>query len=499
MTDVELRSGHVSRRASIAIDLGAESCRVSLLRWLNEFPDLRLVHRFANGPVRASDGSLRWPLRHIIDGLETGIRLAAELAPEGIASLAVDGWAVDYVRLNHSGRSLEDPFCYRDERNVLSEKELSKHLSVEFLREVTGVEQQPINTLYQLYADKLDGKTGFGWLNLPEYLLYQWGGQPVAEYTNASHTQLLALSTASWSEPIFRLAGLDLACAPTIVPAGTALGKLSGELATISQLRDTILIAPACHDTASAIAGISEQGEDWAYISSGTWSLVGTLVSEPLNFPEVRADNFTNLGAVGGQTLFHKGINGMWILKQCMDWWAQAGHPWELESLLLAAELEERPPELLKMDDPALMGVGKMPGRINAQRRARGHAQLSEHGMDAPKMVCLILHSLAERYAEVIARVRFHTQKELRRVVMVGGGAQIAMLRRLTAERTGLEVCLGPAESSTIGNLAVQCAVLEGSSPAKASDFLKEVRFWASRIQKTFPNHAASRSNQRSC
>jgi len=476
------RRAPADTRASVAIDLGAESCRVSLLRWTHGNPNLQLVHRFLNGPVRAADNSLRWPLQNIIAGVELGIQRAAELAPEGIGSIAVDGWAVDYVRLDRDGGALEDPFCYRDERNVSSAAMLHRRISAERLREITGIELQPINTLYQLYADKLSGKASVRWLNLPEYMLYRWGAEPVAEHTNASHTQLLNRFGANWSHEIFRAAELDVTCAPRIVPPGTTLGKLSGPLAAFPALRDTELIAPACHDTASAIAGIAERGEDWVYISCGTWSLVGTLIATPLNSRGVREDNFTNLGAVGGVTCFHKGINGMWVLKQCMDHWAEDGEPWNIVDLLLAAELEGVPSDLLYVDDPALMGMGDMPNRINAQRIAKGLACLPEHSKEAPAMVCLLLHSLAARYAEVIDRIRAHTNKNLRRIVMVGGGAQNATLRRLTGERTGLEVITGPLESSTVGNFAVQRAVLEGRSPTSSAEFAEEVAYWASQI-----------------
>ncbi len=489
MIDSDQPRKPADRRASIAVDLGAESCRVSLLRWPGDEPDLRLVHRFPNGPVRAADGSLRWPLQAIIDGVEQGIRRAAGLAPEGIASIAVDGWAVDYVRLDSAGSFLArsflgDPFCYRDQRNIAAAAALHQRISAESMRAITGVEQQPINTLYQLYADRLSGKAPGPWLNLPEYLLYRWGAEPVAEHTNASHTQLIDLSTRNWSPAIFHAAELNLGDAPRIVPAGTSLGRLSGPLADLPGLGDAELIAPACHDTASAIAGISEAEDDWAYISCGTWSLVGALLPVPLNSPAVRADNFTNLGAVGGMTCFHKGINGMWILKQCMDHWAQTGEPWNLVELLRAADLEDAPWDLMHIDDPALMGMGQMPSRINAQRAARGLPVLSEHSKDAPRMVSLLLHSLAARYAEVIERVRTHSGKRLRRIVMVGGGAQNALLRRLTAERTGLAVVTGPAESSTVGNLAVQRAVLEGFSSGSPESFSREVSLWASHIAR---------------
>ena len=208
------------RRASIAVDLGAESCRVSLLRWQEDAPSLTLVHRFPNGPVRATDGSLRWPLDTILTEVDKGVRRCAELAPEGIRSLGVDGWAVDYVRLDRDGNVLEPPFCYRDERNALAAATLHQHVSSERLREIAGIEQQPLNTLYQLYADHLSGRPATRWLNLPEYLLFRWGAEPVAEYTNASHTELVDLYAANWSREIFRAAVLDLTCAPRLVPPG---------------------------------------------------------------------------------------------------------------------------------------------------------------------------------------------------------------------------------------------------------------------------------------
>lgn len=485
MTQVAQTRVSTDRRASIAVDLGAESCRVSLLRWVGDQPDLWLVHRFPNGPVRHADGSLRWPLQQIVDGVENGVQRCAELALEGIASIAVDGWAVDYVRLDPSGQMPEDPFCYRDERNAKAASELHIRISPERMREITAVEQQPLNTVYQLYADTLAGKPSARWLNLPEYMLYRWGADPVAEYSNASHTQLVDPFSASWSREIFQAAGLNQSCAPRIVPAGSLLGKLAGPLATLPGLGDTDLIAPACHDTASAIAGISEPGEDWAYISCGTWSLVGRLVAHPLNAPSVRLDNFTNLGAIGGKTCFHKGINGMWILKQCMDHWAESGQNWDLPDLLRAADLEPTPVDLLHIDDPFLLGIGNMPARINAQRKSLGFPCLSESSSDAPAMISLLLYSLAARYADVISRVQEHSGKKLGRIVMVGGGAQNAMLRRLTAERTGLEVAVGPAESSTLGNFAIQRAVLGGASPGNSTQFADEVSAWAGRLART--------------
>lgn len=475
-------------RASIAVDLGAESCRVSLLRWKTQAgsvePELRLVHRFPNGPVVAGDGTLRWPLKTILEGIDAGVRLCAGLAPEGVRSLAVDGWAVDYVRLDEEGRHIEEPFCYRDVRAAATMSSLHERIDAGRLREITGIEIQPLNTLYQLYADLLSGRGPRRWLNLPEYCLFRWGAEPVGDHTNASHTQLVDMFARNWSREIFRATGLEIGCAPRIVPPGTMLGKLSGPLAGLPGLSDTDLIAPACHDTASAIAGIDETGEDWAYISCGTWSLVGTLLREPLNSPSIRQENFTNLGAVGGATCFHKSVNGMWMLKQCMDHWSRLGKPWALADLLQAADREPVPRDLLWVDDPSLLQMDDMPGRINAQRIALDLAPLPDESEAAPAYVSLILHSLAARYAEVLERIQSHANKEIGRIVMVGGGAQNATLRRLTAEKTSLEVIQGPAESSTIGNLAVQMAVLEERLSTNSIEFAFAVAGWAGALRE---------------
>jgi rhamnulokinase len=470
-------------RASIAVDLGAESCRVSLLRWVNGEPRISLVHRFPNGPIRHADNSARWPLRNIEAGVDEGMRRCAELAPEGIRSVAVDGWAVDYVRVDKFGKPLDEPFCYRDERNLASEQHLHTLISPERLIELTGVQQLSINTLYQLHADRLANlPPGRRWLNLPEYMLTRWGAEPVAEFSNATHTQLIDLYGRIWNHEIFDAAGLDPACAPRIVPSGTLLGKLEGPLTDLPAFRDTDLIAPAAHDTASAIAGIPAHGEDWAYISSGTWSLVGALTYHPQNSLGARADNFTNLGAVGGATCFHKNVNGMWLIRQCMDAWAEAGKSWTIEDLLTAARNLPPPGHLLTVDAPPLLLVGHMPERINAQRSAAGLPAMNESPDGAPAMVSLILHSLAARYAQVLARVQHHTGKQLKRLFIVGGGSRNTLLNELTAKATGLTVYCGSAESSTIGNFAVQLAVLEGHSSSESRAFGDDVATWAAKL-----------------
>jgi rhamnulokinase len=467
------------KRASIAVDLGAESCRVSLLRWLEDKPEITLVHRFANAP-REMDGGLRWDLEMIEAGLDHGLRECAAIATEGVRSIAVDGWAVDYVRVDGEGKALADPFCYRDERTIKAERALHRKIGPEKLRELTGVQLMRINTLYQLYADGVQElPEGRQWLNLPEYILSRWGGARIAEHTNATHTQMVELYQLQWCREIFAAAHLDLAAAPKLVPPGTEIGRLNGPLAELLALRDTVLIAPACHDTASAIAGIPATGNDWAYISSGTWSLVGTVLEQPRNGEAAAEENFTNLGAVGGRICFHKNVNGMWLIRQCMEKWAADGRAWTVPELVAAAEKIAKPHGLLDVDDPDLLLAGRMPQRINAQRVRKGFQVLNERPENAPAFASLIFHSLASRYAKVLDRVAFHSGKKLKRLFVVGGASQNDFLNRLTKEATGLELFRGAAESSTVGNFAVQMAVLEGSRDAVSGAYAEQVSGWA--------------------
>ncbi|MBB5344316.1 rhamnulokinase [Tunturibacter empetritectus] len=469
-------------RALVAVDLGAESCRVSLLRWVAGRPVIMLVHRFANAP-RETDGRLRWDLGMIEAGLEHGLRLCAEIAVEGVRSIAVDGWAVDYVRVDSDGRALADPFCYRDERTIEAEQRLYEEIAPERLRECTGVQLLRINTLYQLYADRLEGlPAGEQWMNLPEYFLSRWGGARVAEFTNATHSQMMDLHGRQWCEEIFQAAELNVALAPRLVPPGTEVGRLSGQLAKLAAFRNTVLIAPACHDTASAIAGIPAVGDDWAYLSSGTWSLVGTVLKEPRNDAAVAAENFTNLGAVGGRVCFHKNVNGMWLIRQCLHQWAAEGREWSVPELVTAAEKVAKPEGLLDVDDADLLLAGGMPQRINAQRVRMGLKPLEEGAENAPAFASLIFHSLAARYADVLERVAFHSGKKLKRLFVVGGGSQNDFLNRLTEEATGLELFRGAAESSTVGNFAVQLTVLEGSRDEATGADAERVSRWAGRL-----------------
>jgi len=462
-------------QALVAVDLGAQSCRVSLLRAKSGQPEISLVDRFPNAPVLSEKG-LVWDIERIHSGVLAGLRKCADLAPEGIASVAVDGWAVDYVRLDPRGQRTGDPFCYRDERTARAMREVFQILSPERLYELTGIQILAFNSLFQLYADKLAGvPLDHRWLNLPEYVTHLLGGKPVAEYTNATHTQLVSLGESSWCGELFRAVGLELEAAPELVRTGTSVGRVRGELSRIKAFAETELIVPACHDTASAIAAIPAAGDDWAFISSGTWSLVGTVLERPSASEEARRMNFTNLGGVDGRICFLKNVNGMWLIEQCREAWAKAGEAWTVGELVRASERLPRPDVLIDVDDPRLMTPGDLPARVNAQLEEAGQKALPLDRSGIPQMANLVFHSLAERYAEVLGAVRKTTGRKLKRLFIVGGGGRNGFLNRLTAERTGLEVFCGSSEASTIGNFAVQMAALAGG--CRGADASEVARF----------------------
>lgn len=443
-----------------AIDLGAESCRVSLLQWPQGRAEIKMVRRFGNGPVETGT-ELHWDLARICTELEKGLRACAELAPGGIDAIGVTGWGVDCVRLGDDGKPVGQPFCYRDPRNAAAMEELHGIVPAAELYGKTGVQIQPINTIYQLFADKRTSVPADApFLNLPEYILHWLGGRRVAEMTNATHTALVDPVSRQWSEELIGTVGLDRRAAQELVEPGTVVGTLQGELAKLPAFAKTVLIAPCCHDTASAIAGIPAEPGSWAYISSGTWSLVGMLLPESHRTARAGALGFTNLGAAGGNVLFHRGMVGMWMLRQCMNTWDEE-RGWSFAELIGEAEKLPAPDQVLDLDDPAFVTPGDMPARINAQRESMGLKPLPPGCAAAPHYANLIFYSLAHRYGAILKEIEDLTGRKPDRICVVGGGNRNEMLNRLTSEATGLPVERCSVESSTLGNFALQWARLD--------------------------------------
>lgn len=471
----------------VAIDLGAGSCRVSLAEWDGIRASVSLASRYPNGPVER-ERHLWWRLEQLCGGADEGLDRASKLLADtrrGIDSVAVDGWGVDYVRLDQTGRPLAEPVCYRDPRTETAMPEVWERIPRERIYELTGIQFLRFNTLYQLYADRRDGlEPGALWLNVPEYLLYRFTGfdlkAAVGEYTNSTTTQLVNARTRNWCDEIFAKVGLDRSSAPRIVRPGTQLGPLRGDVATLPAYKATRIIVPACHDTGAAVAGIPDATTDWAFISSGTWSLVGALLDEPCTSAAAFSEDFTNEGGVGGRIRFLKNVNGMWLLEECLrEWNSAGGRSWSVPELVTECERLPVPQTLFNVDAADLILPGHMPSRINRELERAGHSPIPEDAAHAPQMASVIFASLAARYAEILRALQEVTGRRFHRLYVVGGGSQNEYVNHLIAEHTGLEVRRGPVESSTIGNLAIQFASLESGSAEVAP---ADVARWAERL-----------------
>jgi len=301
----------------------------------------------------------------------------------------------------------------------------------------------------------------------------------VGEYTNATHTGLVNLKTGTWDAELFEMLGLAVEAAPPIVPTGTVLGPITGPLAGLDAFRTTQIIAPATHDTASAIAGIAKDLSSAAYISSGTWSLVGTITHTPVTTRHAFDAGYTNIGAAGGGLLFHSLINSMWVLKQCMDGWAAAGRPWKIEDIVQKAAACDAAGGVLDMDAPTLMLDSGMPERINSELTRLGFEAIPDVAGNEPLFARTIFESLALRYASALANLEKMLDRKLDRIHMIGGATRNKLLIGLTEKQTGLKVEIGETESSTVGSMAIQLAASEAAGQRVTP---AAIRKWAERL-----------------
>jgi len=444
----------------VATDLGAESGRVVLCRWTGEEGILEEVHRFPNG-AREEAGHLVWDLDRLWQEIIKGLHQAASKAAGRIASVGVDGWGVDYVLLDRTMNRIGRSYCYRDARNLPQMERVYALIPQKRLYEITGIQLLPFNTVFQLMAHIAEFPSEWDraakWLTLPEYFLFRLSGVAMAEYTEASTTQLLDVHKRSWSEELTRALKLNLEKFPSIAPPGTPLGKMRKELATDLGLSNVQVIAPACHDTGAAVAGIPFPHEKLAFISSGTWSLVGMVVPSPVVTADSYEQNFTNEGGAAGSIRFLRNVIGLWLLQECLREWRTQGL--ELTPADLAQQCSEAPAIGPSFDAEAetFLAPGNMVARINAALKAHGFDEETQ-----PKEIAaIIFRSLARQYAKVIKDLQAITGKPIERICIVGGGVKNETLNRLTQELTGREVLRGPSESTTIGNIALQIAALE--------------------------------------
>jgi rhamnulokinase len=442
-----------------AVDLGASGGRVIAGRVSPDGVELHEVSRFANEPVRAG-GTLHWDILRLHASVVAGLRAAAAAFP--LASAGIDSWGCDYGLLDETGALIGNPVHYRDRRT----DRVRVPVPPDELYAVTGIQHLPFNTIFQVAAAA--GTPALACartlLLIPDLLAYWLTGQAGAEVTNASTTALLDVSSRTWAAGLMRRAGIPPGLFPALRQPGDAIGPVTGTAGgddgelTGADGKALPLIAVGSHDTASAVAAVPADGPDFAYISSGTWSLVGMELDRPVLGEASRAANFTNEAGVDGTVRYLRNVSGLWLLQECLRHWGPGAG--SLESLLAAAAAAPPLRFVIDADDPVFLPPGDMPGRIVAWLRERGRPAPSSPA----EFTRCILDSLALAYRRALADAQELSGRHADVVHVVGGGARNDLLCQLTADATGLPVVAGPAEATALGNVLVQ-ARARGAAP----------------------------------
>ena len=439
--------------AFLAVDLGAESGRAVLGRFDGEQITLEEVHRFPNVPVRLPDG-LHWDVLRIAREVKDGIAKATRNGGR-IESLGVDAWGVDFALLDRDGCLISNPYHYRDPRTEGMDERAFDRMPKEEIYETTGIQFMPINTLYQLLA--MEGspllQAAQTLLLIPDLISYWLTGEKACEFTAASTTQLCDARSGGWARDLLEEMRFPGHIFGEIVPPGTRLGPLLPEVAEETGAKEGLHVtAVASHDTASAVVAVPAEGENFAYISSGTWSLVGVELPKPAIAPEGMHANFTNEGGFNGTTRFLKNVMGLWLLQECRRTWAREGREYSYEELTRLSQAVPDAGPLLDPDHPAFLPPGDMPGRIRRFCRETHQSPPGEPG----EVVRCVLESLALKYRWVLERAEELTGRRAEVVHIVGGGVRNTLLCQLTADATRRPVRAGPVEATALGNLMVQ-------------------------------------------
>jgi rhamnulokinase len=443
----------VNEGAYAAVDLGASSGRVIVGRVSPSRLELAEVHRFPNVPVRLPDG-LHWDILRLYRDVLDGLRAAAG-APGGIASVGVDSWGVDFGLLDAAGALVGNPYHYRDGRTDGMVEKVAAQLRPETCYAVTGVQVLAINTVYQLAAaagtPQLEAARTL--LLMPDLIGYWLTGRAGAEATNASTTGLLDVRTRAWSGTVLDAVGIRPELLPPLRRPGEVVGPLLGEvLAETGLPGSAVLTAVGSHDTASAVVGVPADGDRFAYISCGTWALVGVELDAPVLTEASRAANFTNEGGVDGRVRYLRNLTGLWLLQESLRVWERAGLGADLAELLGAAGALPPGGPVVDPDDPAFVPPGDMPARIRAACRQAGQREPASQA----ELVRCVLDSLAAAFARTVRDAARLSGREVEVVHLVGGGARNQLLCQLTADACGLPVLAGPVEATALGNVLVQ-------------------------------------------
>ena len=464
-----------------AVDLGASSGRVMLGEVGPDHLRLTAAARFANGPVRGDDG-LHWDVSGLHSHALEGLRAAAAAAPAGLASVGIDSWAVDYGLLR-GGRLLAEPFHYRDEhRNDVGPRRVHALVPPEELYARTGLQFLPFNTVHQLAADERLAEAD-RLLLVPDLLAYWLTEVEVAERTNASTTGLLSVTTGQWDGSLISSLGFPRRLFADLVDPGTTIGTLLPSVGEAIGAPGLPVVAVGSHDTASAVVGVPMSGDAAAYVSLGTWGLVGLELDTPVLTEDARAANFTHEGVVDGTIRFLTNVMGTWLLSETLRAWGRD----DLPALLAAAADVTGPVPVFDVQDPRFVPPGDMPGRIAAW--------CAEHDVPAPaddvSLVRSIVESLAEAYADALRTAAALSGRTVRQVHVVGGGSQNVLLCQALADRSGLPVVAGPVEATALGNVLVQ-----GRAAGALTGGLDDLRSLVARTQDLWRHEPSSRAWQ---
>jgi rhamnulokinase len=457
----------------LAFDFGAESGRAVLAHLQSGILTMEEVHRFANEPVEYG-GSLHWDMARLWFEVRNAL---ARLGAMELAGIGVDAWGVDYALLGERGELLQNPYHYRDRRTDGVVEEVLRKVSREEIYHATGIQFMPINTLYQLFAARNQTpkmlEAAKYLLTIPDLINYWLTGHAVCEFTNATTTQMVDPVKRTWATSLMQRLDLPAHLPAPIVEPGSIIGTLLPNIAGRTSLGGTTIIAPACHDTGSAVAAISAR-DGTAFLSSGTWSLLGTELDAPVITAEALRMNFTNEGGVNGTTRLLKNVMGLWMLQGCRQSWTTQGLSYDYRELIELAARETSFRHLVDPDDESFLCPPDMLAAIN-RFCSRTHQPVPQ---DPGAYVRAVLESLALKYRFVLRNLEHVSGKSIGQIRIIGGGSKNRLLNQLTADATGKKVLAGPAEATALGNVAIQILATGGAAS------LDEVR---AIVDRSFP------------
>jgi rhamnulokinase len=443
----------MSAHKLLAIDLGAESGRGVLGSFNGDRLALDVVHRFPNGPVQTLD-TLHWDVLRLHAEILNSLRAGAGRG--GVESVGVDTWGVDFALLGRGGTLLGNPRHYRDPHTEGAMEAAFQRVPKAEIYRRTGLQFMRINSLYQLLALQRDRSplldVAESILFMPDLFHYFLTGTQANEYTDASTSQLLDPHTRTWATDLIDKFGLPAGMFGTVVQPGTVLGPLRPSVASDTGLAAVPVVAPATHDTGSAVAAVPARGESWAFISSGTWSLLGAELPQPLVTDDTLAANFTNEGGVAGTTRLLKNIMGLWLVQECRRCWEKGGKSYTYDELVKLAEAAPPFVSLVDPDDAAFLLPPSMPAAVAEFCRKCDQPVPAEPGA----VVRCCLESLALKYRWVLEKLEGLIGRRLDVIHVVGGGSQNALLCQWTADACGRPVLAGPVEATALGNVLVQ-------------------------------------------